>query len=104
MEHALRRTLTTSVVLRAGKLRDAAARVDFNPQPPHDIVVDPHQSSLLEGVIHELIHVAYRSDLERWGYLEEPIVMALEDQMVRHINRNPKRAEWWRARIAERLA
>lgn len=67
------------------------------------IKLNPFNGGITETVIHELIHIGYEGELQRWGALEEPIVEALEDAVVRYVNRNPKRRSWWHQKIQEKL-
>jgi CYTH domain-containing protein len=76
----------------------AHVRLDQNPAR---IVLDPHCGGLIENLVHELIHLTYTKELETWGSLEEPIVVALEIALVSYINKSETRLAWWRQRIEE---
>jgi hypothetical protein len=102
-EKALRAELVSGrVTLERRPLFRNYATVDLSSRP-HLIVVDPHYGGIVEGVVHELIHVVFRKRLAEWGQLEEVIVVALECAVMQHINRSRERATWWRRKIAAEL-
>jgi hypothetical protein len=98
-EQALRRMVTGGhVIVRRHVLHRATAQVDVSNHP-HLILIDPVRGAALDCLIHELIHVAFLEKLAEWGALEEEVVLALEDRIVRHINRSPARVAWWRKKL-----
>ena len=86
------------VVIRQRPLRAAVAQVDVNNHP-HLILLDPLRGALMDSLIHELVHVVYLREVEMWGQLEEAVVEAIEEGIVRYINRSRGRVEWWRKQI-----
>jgi hypothetical protein len=101
MEQALRGLLVAgAVVVRLGELSGCRARVDF-AQKPYRITVDPFRIALLDGLVHELFHVAEYDRLDGWGDFEEGLADTLEEQMVCYIERSKRRLAWWRARARE---
>lgn len=105
VERALRARLVhpgTSIRFAKLKVNQGCARVDYGPDGFPEITVDPYRCAVIDGVLHELLHVCFNSDLAKWGKLEEAPVEALEDQLVRYVNRNSKRVEWWRKAIASK--
>lgn len=102
VERTLRRTLAKSTI-RVASLPYEAARVKIHPGVPANIELDRVHAAPLPCVLHELIHVAYYDELAKWGRLEEPVVEAIEETILRYINRDPKRLAWWRKRITAAL-
>ena len=71
---------------------------------PSLIVIDPAHGAVIDTADHELLHYRFRKDIQVWGSeLEEAIIEALEDRIVRYINRSEKRVNWWRNAITKRL-
>jgi hypothetical protein len=68
------------------------------------IFLDPFNASLLDGLIHELLHHKIYHRLASWGAGEEPVTEALEDMVVRYINRSKSRRRWWRRAFKAKLA
>jgi len=68
------------------------------------VLLDPFNASLLDGLIHELLHHVHYHRLAAWGVGEEPVTEALEDSIVRYINRSKTRRRWWRRAFAAKLA
>jgi len=99
METKLFKSLDRTVI-KLKPLQNAYAKINVarNPAP---MTVDPFRGGLLEKVVHELIHLAYREELSRWGVFEEPIVRQLESVMADYINMSPKRTAKWRKRLME---
>jgi hypothetical protein len=98
-ERSLRAALTSGKVhLSREELARCVAQVNVD-HPPHQIKFDPLRGAVMDSIVHELIHVVWNDQIEPWGDLEEPIVAAIEQEIVRFINRSERRVEWWRARI-----
>jgi hypothetical protein len=93
------------IEFRSRKIKGGSGLVVFGDgERPHLIVLDPAQGGLIENAIHELLHVLFREEMEVWAKeLDEAINSAIEDCVVRYINRSEKRVDWWRAAVAERL-
>ena len=53
------------------------------------------RDTLLRTLIDELVHDAFRVELSPWGVIEEDIVLMLERNVWRVIEKNPKRLEKW---------
>lgn len=71
---------------------------------PDLVLLDPYLGGLIESAIHELLHIHQRQPTEGLGKeLEEAHMEAFEDRVVRYVNRNAKRIQWWRKTIAKRL-
>lgn len=65
------------------------------------IYLNPLHGGLLETLIHELLHLELRLELNPFGQtLEEHLVTALADKLVRQINRSKARSAWWSKRLA----
>lgn len=97
---ALRRPDTR---LRVTKLkREVLAWVDYSGRHV-EVVLDPMRGGLIECVVHELIHAVYAKPLSSWGRFEEPIVCAVEKELMGYINTDEKRIQWWRDAIAAKL-
>jgi hypothetical protein len=90
------------VYIRQQPLKGSVAQVDI-ANKPHRILLDPLRGALLDSLVHEVIHVVFLDRLLPWGALEEPIVEAIEEQVVRYINRSKTRVAWWRRVIDEAL-
>jgi hypothetical protein len=68
------------------------------------ITLDTFQVAQLDGLVHELLHHCHYHRLASWGAGEEPVTEALEDTLVRYINRNKRRNRWWRNALRAKLA
>lgn len=68
------------------------------------VTIDAFRVALLDGLIHELFHHCHYHRLASWGAAEEPVTEALEDMVVRYINRNERRARWWRRALKAKLS
>jgi len=75
-----------------------------NDEGPINIVIDPARGGLIESVVHELVHRVWARPLRMWGDAEETLVIALEQDVMYHINAKPSRVRWWRQAIAKKLA
>jgi hypothetical protein len=88
------------VSLRRGRLKDACGIYDPNTGV---IRVDAFHGGVLGTVIHELFHSHLYRELDSWGKLEEPVLIALENAVVLHINRRPKLLAKWRQQVEDML-
>lgn len=104
LEKSLRDRLRTGSVRVVNQPMSGACGMVNLDRKPTTIVIDPLQAGFMNVMVHELLHLCYRKELEQWGKLEECVVEAVEDQVVRYINRDAKRVEWWRRRILKLLA
>lgn len=97
--------------LRSGKVRvrfrpiaGASALIETNGDPERAVVTaDGFQGGDLENIAHELLHYVLENEWPRdlmGRYVEEAIVTALEDRIVRHVNRDPRLVRKWRRQIA----
>lgn len=67
------------------------------------ILLNPFNGCVTDTVVHELIHLHYNRRLAPWGELEEHIVEAIEDCVVRYINRSSKRRATWHRLIQQKI-
>lgn len=104
MERELRRALMRpDTRLRTTQLsKEVLAWVDYNGRHV-EVTLDPMRGGLIECVVHELIHAVYAKPLKAWGRFEEPIVVALEGEMMGFINTDERKVRWWREAIARKL-
>lgn len=66
---------------------------DWNTQTIH---LNPTHGPLLETLIHELLHLELRNELNHFNLdLEEVIVRALADKTTRFINKSKSRTAFW---------
>lgn len=99
-ENGLRAGLA-SVRVELSDLENACAEYD----PVRKVVtLDAFNGALLDGLIHELFHHCHYHRLAAWGAGEEPVTEALEDMVVRYINRSERRARWWRRALKAKLS
>lgn len=104
LEMELRKCLTgPGTVLRITELNGATLAWCEPEDYPAPIVVDPFRGGLIASAVHELLHIARKTELSRWGGLEEPIVLSLEADLMARINSSPSRVRWWRRAIAAKL-
>jgi hypothetical protein len=75
---------------------------EYNPDTRR-VFLDPFNAALLDGLIHELLHHVIYQELASFGAAEEPVTEAIEDMMVRYINRGERRRKWWRRALAAKL-
>ena len=68
------------------------------------VVLDPYLGGLIEGAIHELLHIHQKRATSALGReLEEALIEGFEDRIVRYVNRSNRRIKWWRNAISKRL-
>lgn len=98
LEKRLRARLKQVTVLPT-KNKNLAGLADSNKQR---IYLNPVHGGLLETLLHELLHLELCFELNPFGRtLEEHIVAALADKLVRQINRSKQRSEWWNKRLSD---
>ena len=103
LELQLRRLMESDrIELQVAPLKDQDGWIDFD-RPKACVTIDPFCCGYLPVLIHELIHYARYHSLEAWGDMEETIVLAVEDDIVRYINRSQLRRNWWRKRLVDYL-
>lgn len=79
------------------------ASAEYDPTTKR-VTIDAFSVALLDGLIHELFHHCHYHRLASWGAGEEPVTEALEDMVVRYINRSQRRSRWWRRAIKAKLS
>lgn len=101
VEASLRKLLKSpDVVLSIEYLADNGGDVD---RKTHKIRINPYNGCVTDVVVHELIHLFYERQMKFWGQLEEPLTLAVEDEVVRYINSDPKRCLKWHQLISDKL-
>lgn len=105
LERECRKALVERTKLTTANLRDHAADVEPMRGGRISVRVDNHLSAMLDGVVHELLHQVLEPDLDGVfdAECEETIVLALEDAMVRRVNRSVGRSRWWRRAVNGKL-
>ena len=68
------------------------------------ITLDSFHGGLLDTLLHELLHHCQYNKLSSFGAGEEIVVEALEDLLVRYVNRSQRRRRWWRRALSAKLA
>lgn len=103
LERELRAVLVSGrATLKTARFRDHCADVNL-ARKPHPIRVDTFHVGMLSAVIHECLHVSCDTALSLWGELEEPVVAAVEDEIIKYVNRRPRLHAAWRKAIEEAL-
>ena len=93
-----------------GKLNDCRARL-LERNGRARVTVDPHQSGMIEGVIHECLHVVLDAALlatfsprERAPSLWEAVLDTLETVIAEDVLSSPEETEKWRKAIDRKLS
>ena len=96
--------------LRIGKLGDCRARL-VQKNGLSKVTVDPHQSSMIEGAVHEALHIVLDVDLtrlfsrhERLPSLWENVLDVLEGIIANDVLSDPGETERWRSAIDRKLS
>jgi hypothetical protein len=106
LERACRKVLVerSSLRLKALPLSRSADCEWVEPGGHARMRVDPHQTGLLTGVVHELLHVALSETLAAFDEdLSEEIICALEVRLTTRISLSKRRVAWWRKAITGKL-
>lgn len=84
---------------------DASAMLVWGQNGLPDLVMlDPYLGGLIEGAVHELLHINQRHEMKSLGReLEEAHIEGFEDRIVRYVNQSKSRVRWWRRTIEKRL-
>lgn len=96
--------------LDTAKLEDCRARL-IEKAGAKRVTLDPHQSSLIEGTVHECLHVLLDSSLLATFARKEPppslwetVIEALEYVIAEDILASPEETEKWRRAIDRKLS
>ena len=86
-----------SVRVRFRAIQGASALIETEGDGA-TIIADGFQAGDLQNIAHELTHYVLENHWPRmFGRdVEEAIVVALEDQIVRYVNRTPREQKRWR--------
>jgi hypothetical protein len=105
LEKACRKVLKSRTKLSLAKLPDPTmATATWESDRPVIIKVDNQSVALLNGVIHELLHVVLDDDLTLYDQpLEEAIIEAFEEAVCDYVKRSRSRLSWWRKEIKTRI-
>lgn len=96
LEKRLRARLRQVTVLRT-RSKNLAGLADPARQT---VYLNPLHGGLLETLLHELLHLELRLELNPFGpTLEEHLVQTLADKLVRQINRSKSRSQWWTKKL-----
>lgn len=89
-----------SVTLRMREMDGASGEYDPDTRT---VSLDPFNGGLLETLVHELLHHVAYEKLASFGSMEESVVLSIEDELVRFINRSRTRRRWWRRALKAKL-
>jgi hypothetical protein len=105
LEKACRKVLKSRTKLSLAKLPDPTmATATWEGDGPATVKVDAHSVAILNGVLHELLHVVLDEVLTVFDQeLEEEVIEAFEEALCVYVRKSRSRGLWWRKAIATRI-
>lgn len=74
------------------------------PDGSQKVRLDNLTVPLLDGAVHEMLHVVLTDHLRQFDCeIEEAIIEGIEKEMVDRINRSRRRTAWWREALKRKL-
>ena len=105
LEKECRKVLKSRTSLKLTKLPDStSAQVQWSTSGGKAaVIVDGHKVALLNGVLHEILHVVLDQNLTAFDeQLLEGIIETFEDLLAEYVKRSRSRSSWWRDKIVEK--